>query len=87
MQVSFLLLLVCGSYREVSCDGVLVVKVLIGLSSGVWSELARVFMELRVSDIDIKTLSKTELGSESMSRRCRYLWTSSNCSSNCSSSL
>ena len=62
MQVFFGVIM---SYREVSCDGVVLVNVFIGLSSGVWSELARVLMELRVSDIDMNTLSNTELGSES----------------------
>lgn len=52
-------------YRIVSRDGVVikvvVVVVLNGLSSGVWSELAKVFIEFKVSDIDIRTLSKIEL--------------------------
>lgn len=54
-------------YRVVSrcANEILLVVVFCGLSSGVWSELSRVFIELRVSDMDIKTLSKTELGSES----------------------
>lgn len=38
------------------------------MSSGVRSQLSIVFIELRVSDIDIMTLSKTELGSESSVR-------------------
>lgn len=46
------------------CNGVLEVIVFCALSSGVWSELSRVFMELRVSDMDMRTLSKTELRSE-----------------------
>lgn len=61
------------AYRRVSRDGVVIRLVLSGLSSGVWSELARVFIEFSVSDMDIKTLSKTELGSESsVSWRCLH---------------
>lgn len=61
------------AYRGVSRDGVVIRLVLSGLSSGVWSELARVFIEFNVSDMDIKTLSKTELGSESsVSWRCLH---------------
>lgn len=70
-------------YRVVS--GVLLV-VFCGISSGVWSELSRVFIELRVSDRDIKTLSKTELGSES-SVSWRALRTPFTGSPFCSSSL
>lgn len=63
--------MVCVShYRVVSSGGDgsgggVLLLVFCGISSGVWSELSRVFIELRVSDRDIKTLSKTELGSES----------------------
>lgn len=51
------------SYRA-SHDGVVIVVMFNGMSSGVCSELGRVLIELRVSDMDIKTLSMTELGSE-----------------------
>lgn len=65
------------AYRKVSRGVVMKVVqevvVLSGLSSGVWSELARVFIEFKVSDIDMNTLSKTELGSESsVTRRCLH---------------
>lgn len=71
-------------YRVVS-GGVLFVM-FCGISSGVCSELSRVFIELRVSDRDIKTLSKTELGSES-SVCWRVLRTPFTGSPFCSSSL
>jgi len=55
----------CLHYRVVSGGNGVLLVVFCGISSGVWSELSRVFIELRVSDRDIKTLSKTELRSES----------------------
>lgn len=55
----------CLHYRVVSGGNGVLLLVFCGISSGVWSELSRVFIELRVSDRDIKTLSKMELGSES----------------------
>lgn len=73
-------------YRVVSGGNGVLLLVLCGISSGVWSELSRVFIELRVSDRDIKTLSKTELGSES-SVCWRALRTPFTGSPFCSSSL
>lgn len=73
-------------YRVVSGGNGVLLVVFCGISSGVWSELSRVFIELRVSDRDIKTLSKTELGSES-SVCWRALRTPFTGSPFCSSSL
>lgn len=77
---------VCMYYYRVVSSGNVRLVVFCGISSGVWSELSRVFIELRVSDKDIKTLSKTELRSES-SVCWRTLRTPFISSSFCSSSL
>ena len=76
----------CLRYRVVSDGNGVLLVMFCGISSGVWSELSRVFIELRVSDRDIKTLSKTELGSES-SVCWRTLRTPFTGSPFCSSSL